>query len=103
MQVKVHSIHFDADQKLIDFIEEKIGKLGVFDEKIISGEVFLRLEKSDVNENKVTEIKLAVPGKDLFAKKQSKSFEESTDDAVEALRRQILKNKPKVSRNKLVD
>jgi putative sigma-54 modulation protein len=38
-----------------------------------------------------------VPGIELFAKKQSKSFEESTDEAIEALRRQLLKRKGKVS------
>ncbi len=95
MQIQVHSIHFDADQKLIDFIREKISKLGTFHDSIISGEVFLRLEKSDVNENKVAEIKLLVPGKDLFAKRQCRTFEEATDDAVEALRRQIKKQREK--------
>ena len=96
MQLQVHSIHFDADQKLIDFIQEKVDKLTQFHDQIISGEVFLRLENSDTNENKVAEIKLLVPGKDLFARRQCKSFEEATDDAVEALRRQIKKHKEKM-------
>lgn len=95
MQIQVHSIHFDADQKLVDFINEKISKLSTFHDHIISSEVFLRLEKSDVNENKIAEIKLAVPGKDLFAKRQCRTFEEATDDAVEALRRQIKKQREK--------
>ncbi|MCH2199337.1 MAG: ribosome-associated translation inhibitor RaiA [Flavobacteriales bacterium] len=95
MQVQVHSIHFDADQKLITFINEKLQKLTTFHDQIIGGEVFLRLEKSDVNENKVAEIKLHVPGKDLFAKRQCRTFEEATDDAVEALRRQIRKQRDK--------
>ena len=93
MQVQVQSIHFDADIKLIQFIEEKLGKLSTFHDRIIKGEVFLRLDKSDVNENKIAEIKLSIPGNDLFAKKQSKSFEEATDEAVEALRRQIEKHR----------
>lgn len=93
----MHSIHFDADGKLLTFIEEKVNKLRQYDDKIIAGEVFLRLDKSDVKENKVAEIKLNVPGKDLFAKKQCKSFEEATDLAVEALRRQLRKHKAKLS------
>ncbi len=97
MEVQVHSIHFDADGKLLTFIEEKVNKLRQYDDKIIAGEVFLRLDKSDVKENKVAEIKLNVPGKDLFAKKQCKSFEEATDLAVEALRRQLRKHKAKLS------
>ncbi len=96
MQVQVHSVHFDADSKLINFIEGKVNKLEQFHDQIIGTEVFLRLDKSSVNENKVAEIRLAVPGKDLFAKKQCKSFEEATDIAVEALRKQIRKHKTKL-------
>ncbi|MDZ4751399.1 MAG: ribosome-associated translation inhibitor RaiA [Flavobacteriales bacterium] len=95
MQVKVQSIHFDADIKLISFVEERLNKLSIFHDRIIRGEVFLRIDKSDVNENKIAEIKLSIPGTDLFAKKQSKSFEEATDEAVDALRRQIEKHRTK--------
>lgn len=95
MGIKVQSIHFDADKKLVSFIEGRIGKLNQFFDNIVDTEVFLRLDKADNNENKVAEIKLAIPGKDLFAKKQCKSFEEATDEAVEALRRQIIKHKEK--------
>lgn len=93
MQVQVQSIHFDADIKLIKFIEEKLGKLTHIHDRIIKSEVFLRLDKSDINENKIAEIKLAIPGKELFAKKQCRTFEEAADTAVEALRRQIDKHK----------
>ena len=64
-----------------------------FNDQIVSAEVYLRLDKDREKENKITEIKLHVPGKDLFAKKQCKSFEEATNVAVEALRRQIMKGK----------
>jgi putative sigma-54 modulation protein len=96
MQVQVQSIHFDADRKLINFIEEKITKLTTFHDRIIRGEVFLRIDKSDVNENKIAEIKLSIPGKELFARKQCKSFEEATDVAVDALKKQITKHKTRI-------
>lgn len=96
MEVNVHSIHFDADGKLLEFVNEKVDKLDQYHDKIINGEVFLRLDKSDTNENKIAEIKVNIPGKELFAKKQCKSFEEATDLAVDALRRQISKYKEKV-------
>ncbi|MGB0916725.1 MAG: ribosome hibernation-promoting factor, HPF/YfiA family, partial [Flavobacteriales bacterium] len=88
---------FDADQKLIDFIETKIGKLNTYSNAIIDTEVYLRLDKGDSHENKVAEIKLLVPGNDLFAKRQCKTFEEATDQAVEALRRQLKKQKEKAA------
>ncbi|MDC1204653.1 HPF/RaiA family ribosome-associated protein, partial [Salibacteraceae bacterium] len=91
MKVKIHSIHFDADSKLETFIVKRLDKLDQYFDNIIEGEVFLKLDNADDNQNKITEIKLLVPGGDLFVKKQSKSFEESTDLAVEALRRQVKK------------
>jgi putative sigma-54 modulation protein len=97
MQVQVQSIHFDADVKLISFIEEKLQKLTTFHDRIIKSEVLIRLDKSDVNENKIAEVKLSIPGKELFAKKQCKTIEEATDVAVEALRKQIDKHRPKKS------
>ena len=75
------------------FIQERLNKLEQFNDQIVSAEVYLRLDNDREKENKITEIKLHVPGKDLFAKKQCKSFEEATNVAVEALRRQIMKDK----------
>jgi putative sigma-54 modulation protein len=96
MELKVHAIHFDADVKLVNFIEQKITKLTVFYDDILSGEVFLRLDKSQDAANKVAEIRLLTPGKELFAKRKCKSFEEATDLATEALRRQVRKKKGKI-------
>ncbi|MBL7900117.1 MAG: ribosome-associated translation inhibitor RaiA [Crocinitomicaceae bacterium] len=95
MDLQVHSLHFDADKKLIEFVNGKVHKLETYFDKIISGEVVLKLDKSADSENKVAEIKLMIPGKELFAKKQCKSFEEATDLACEALRRQVDKHKGK--------
>jgi putative sigma-54 modulation protein len=96
MKLQMHSIHFDADIKLLDFIQKKADKLETFYDRIIDGEVFLRLEKNESNENKIVEIKLNIPGQTLFAKEQKASFEAAADAATEALRRQIKKHKEKV-------
>jgi len=95
MDIKLHSVHFTADQKLIDFVTEKVKKLELFYDGIVTSEVFLRLDKSQEGENKISEVKLLTPGKELFAKKQARSFEEATDLAVEALRKQVSKQKEK--------
>lgn len=96
MKLQMHSIHFDADQKLVDFIQNKANKLDTFFDRIIDGEVFLRLDKGDANENKLIEIKLNIPGVQLFSKEKAKSFEAAADQAVEALRRQLKKHKEKL-------
>ncbi|HAF30814.1 MAG TPA: ribosome-associated translation inhibitor RaiA [Bacteroidales bacterium] len=95
MDIKIHSIHFDADKKLIDFINNKVKKLIQFHDNIIGVEVFLRLENDQTAENKLAEIRLDIPGNDVFAKKKSKSFEESIDNCLEAIKRQLTKFKEK--------
>jgi len=97
MRVKIQSIHFDADTKLLDFVENRVGKLNTYSNAIIDSEVYLKLDKSNTHENKVAEIKLIVPGNDLFAKRQCATFEQATDQAVEAIRRQLKKQKEKAA------
>lgn len=96
MKLQVHSIHFDADQKLIDFIQKKVDKLETFYDRIVDGEVFLRLNNEGV-ENKTVEIRIKVPGSQLFAKEDAASFEAATDLATEALRKQLKKFKNKMT------
>ncbi len=95
MQIDIHSVHFDADIKLKEFITIKLEKLKKYHKNITNSEVFLKLENESSLINKIVEIKLNIPGNDLFSKKQCKSFEEATDEAIDALRRQILKRKEK--------
>lgn len=96
MKLQMHSIHFDADKKLLDFIQKRANKLDLFFDRIIDGEVFLRLDNHEANENKIIEIKLNIPGTQLFAKERARSFEAAADEAVEALRRQLKKHKEKL-------
>jgi len=95
MNIQIHSVRFDADKKLIDFVQQKLEKLTLFSEDIVHAEVYLRLVKDQDRENKISEIRLELPGGPLFAKKQSKTFEEATDDVIEALKKQITKHKQK--------
>jgi len=97
MHIEVRSVKFSADVKLIDFIKDKLGKLEQFHDNIIDSEVFLRVDNNNELTNKIIEIRMNVPGIELFAKKQCKSFEEATDEATEALRRQLIKRKGKLS------
>ena len=91
MDIQIHSIHFDADKDLISFIKFKLNKLITFNDSIISADVFLKIEKNNEMENKLVDIKIKVPGKELFAKRQAISFEAAVDEVTEALRRQVIK------------
>lgn len=97
MDFKVNTVHFTADKKLVDFIHDKVKKLGLMSDQIIASEVYLRVDKKSDKENKIAEVKLLLPGSELFAKKQCKSFEEATDNVVDALKKQIERYKAKVA------
>jgi putative sigma-54 modulation protein len=96
MDVKINSVHFKADRKLEEFIREKLQKMPNFYEGVMSAEVMLKVVNSETRDNKIAEMRLIIRGYDLFAKKQAKTFEEATDMAVEALRKQLVRHKEKV-------
>jgi len=92
MKLKMHSLKFSADQKLLDYVQKKIEKLDSHFDRVVDGEVYLRLNNEGM-ENKTVEIKLNVPGNQVFIKEQSNTFEKATDQAVQALKRQLIKFK----------
>jgi putative sigma-54 modulation protein len=96
MNVQIQSVNFDIDQKLSEHIQKKIDKITTFHDKIINVEVYLKLNNLGQKvKDKVAEIKVNIPSSSLFAKHESKVFEESFDMALESMVAQIKKNKEK--------
>ncbi len=95
MKVNVQSVNFNVDRKLVDFIESKVSGLDKYYDKFIGTDVYLKVQNTSEKENKITEIKVNVPGDELIVKKQCKSFEEGIDSAVDSLKRQLNKRKEK--------
>lgn len=98
MNVTINSVHFKADQKLEDFITKKVEKVCEKYAEVIGAEVNLKLDNNDTPENKIADIRIVLKGEDLFASKQSKTFEESVDTAVDALKKQLEKYKGKIAK-----
>ncbi|MBT3383875.1 MAG: ribosome-associated translation inhibitor RaiA [Prolixibacteraceae bacterium] len=97
MEVKINSVHFNADQRLVEFVNKKVNKLDTFFEGIINAEVTLKVLKPEAANNKISELKISIPTNGyLFAKKQAATFEEATDLAVDAIRKQLGKYKEKL-------
>lgn len=95
MNVQIQSVKFDADKKLIDFVESKISKLDRFVERSTGADVILKVDKDNERGNKVAIIRIEVPGNDLIAEFRGKTFEESVDGAIDALKKQIEKHNEK--------
>ena len=96
MKVDIQSIHFDADQKLLDFINKKIEKVGTYYEDIRSIDVYLRLEKDAEKDNKTVEVKINMNHNPVFAKEHSSTFEAATDMVLDKLVAQVKKHKEKL-------
>jgi putative sigma-54 modulation protein len=97
MKVNVHAVNFAIDVKLVAFVQERMNKLDKFYDKIISSDVFFKVEKTAEKENKIAEVKILVPGDEIIVKKQCKTFEEATDLASESIERSLLKRKEKLN------
>ena len=96
MKVFTQSVNFNADGSLIEFAEKKVGSLVKFHDKIVDAEVFLKVLNTSDKENKVTEIKINIPGNEFIVKKQAKSFEEGIRICIDSLKRQLKKSKEKL-------
>ncbi len=96
MKVNVQAVNFNVDKKLINFIQERLDKLEKYFDKVISSDVFLKLENTSDKENKTVEIKIHVPGEEFVVKKTCKTFEEAVDISEESLERILVKYKEKI-------
>jgi putative sigma-54 modulation protein len=98
MNVKIQAVHFNADQKLMEFVNKKIEKLQTYHDRIIKVDVFLKLDNVVHNiKDKIAEIRVYVPKHEFFVKSSSKSFEESFENAMEAVTNQIKRKKEKLA------
>ncbi|MBC6999578.1 ribosome-associated translation inhibitor RaiA [Cytophaga sp. FL35] len=96
MKVNVQSVNFNADGKLIDFLQNRMDKLETFYDKVISSDVYLKVQNTSAKENKIVEIMLNVPGDKFMVKKQCKTFEEAIDSSCGSLERKLIKRKEKL-------
>ncbi|MCP4802841.1 MAG: ribosome-associated translation inhibitor RaiA [Bacteroidetes bacterium] len=96
MKVHTQSVNFNADQKLLNFIQDRMNKLDRVYDKVIKSDVFLKVENTSDKENKIFEARVNVPGDSFVVKKVCKTFEEGADSAVSSLERQLKKRKEKL-------
>lgn len=97
MRIQIHCVHFTADQNLLDFVQKKLNKLDTFNDRIVSGEVYLRLEGSESSriKHKIVEVKLFLPGDSIFVQQQGSTFEEATDMVLDTLKNKLKRHKDK--------
>lgn len=95
MEIRIKSIHFDATEKLQEFINKKVEKLQKSYEDIQKVEVQLKVEKPAAALNKTTSLTVTAPGNTLFVEKTCDTFEEGVDQCLDAMKVQLTKFKEK--------
>lgn len=95
MEIRIKSIHFDATEKLQEFINKKVEKLQKSYEDIQKVEVQLKVEKPAAALNKTTSLTVTAPGNTLFVEKMCDTFEEGVDLCLDAMKVQLTKFKEK--------
>lgn len=95
MEIRIKSIHFDATEKLQEFINKKVEKLQKSYEDIQKVEVQLKVEKPAAALNKTTSLTVTAPGNTLFVGKTCDTFEEGVDLCLDAMKVQLTKFKEK--------
>ena len=96
MNIRIQAIHFDATDQLEAFIQKKVSKLEQYFDGIISAEVSLKVVKPESAQNKEAAIRLIIKKGECCAEKVNDTFEESIDECVEALEKQLVKFKEKI-------
>ena len=93
MEIRVKSLKFDADQKLLDYVEKKVSKLSRFSDHLEGMEVTLSLLKEPDNKN--VRIQTRAYGQDLVIERNSTSFEDAVSAAVDLMKEKIVRTKEK--------
>lgn len=93
MEIKVQSVKFNADQKLLDYIDKKVGKLEKFYEDVIRTEITLSLLSE--HENKNAKVRVLIPGKEIVVERNAETFEESILECVTVLKDKLVSEKEK--------
>ena len=98
MNINIQTVHFDADEKLLDFVQKKLEKLATFHDRITRVEVFLKLDNLvHAIKDKVVEIKIHIPKQDCFVKATATSFQTAFDQAFDSITNQLKKKKERIA------
>ena len=101
MRINVHA-PFEVNEYLDNLIQERINKLEHYSKRIISAEVFLKLEhpkNMQKPDGRIVEIQLNVPQQTLFATEESDEFEKALAGAADKMKRQINRYKEQMNRH----
>ncbi len=100
MEIIIESPHFTVNSLLEAYINKRVERLSHLNDQLLRGDVLLKLDKSDTDDNKICEIKIHAPRKNFFAISKCSTFEDAVADTIHSLEKQMRKQKTKFSKTK---
>ncbi len=97
MRLQLNAVKFTADPSLLTFVRAKLSKLDTFHDQIVGADVFLKVEGPETGKprTKIMELRLLIPGKEIFVTERASSFEIATDRILDVLKDKLVRCKQK--------
>ncbi|HVT86578.1 MAG TPA: HPF/RaiA family ribosome-associated protein [Chitinophagaceae bacterium] len=89
MTIEFHVGQIKAEEKLIDYIKEKLVALSHLHHHISRAEVYLHEYKELRKENKVCEIRLDIFGETVFVRRESGQYKKSATEVLKELKKLV--------------
>ncbi len=93
MEINIKSLKFDADQKLIAFVEKKVARLERFYEGLTEVNVTMTLLHEP--DNKDVKLQIHIPGEELIIQRNAKTFEDAVTECADAMKEKLTRAREK--------
>ena len=93
MRVRINCVDTDIGNAFKKYLSDKLYKIGSKYQLREDAEVILKVVKDENDRNKLIEIRIALPGPDIFVKAREESFELALKKVLYALNRRLRKYK----------
>ena len=95
MDKTVEPVNFNASQDLINHVGQIFDKLTRYNDKIVSADIYLKSLRETATGEKQVEVRVFLPGKDVFISQEAESFISAAQKAFDRLKVLVIKEKEK--------
>lgn len=96
MKINMEYDSFTASPSVVSFVEQKVGKLDRYFDRIIDASVLLKNDAGKTKNPDICEIRLNVPNDTLFASGEGENIERAIVSAADAVSSQLKRHKEKM-------
>ncbi len=95
MDKTIEPVNFNASQDLINHVGEIFDKLTKYNDRIVKADIYLKSLRETPTGDKSVEVRIFLPGKDVFVDQAAESFISAAQQAFDRLKVILTKEKEK--------